>query len=408
MRVMLTQVNPIELARQASDALFALLTPEAFYERPIAERHRLVFYLGHLEAFDRNLLGRGVPSSRAELDALFAFGIDPTEGDLPTDQPGDWPTRAEVAAYCLATRSEVDRLLEGADSERLHVALEHRWMHCETLAYLFHRLSYDLKVAPPCAGPADAAAPAVEWRSIPAGPARLGQPRGAGFGWDNEFAELTVELPSFEMESLPVTNGRFAEFVAAGGYQESRWWSEDDWRWRVEAQVERPGFWVQEGERWFYRGMFAQVPLPLSAPVYVSHAEASAYARWRGLALPTEAQYQRAAWGGGELNLASANLDGRHWDPQPVGSDPASDSAFGVSELVGNGWEWTSSLFAPLPGFEPFDFYPGYSADFFDGRHYVLKGASARTSRCLARPAFRNWFQPHYPHVYATFRCVRP
>ena len=81
--------QPLQQARQTSDQLLAILTPEALYQRPIAERHRLIFYLGHLEAFDRNLLAKHVPSRFAELDRLFAFGIDPTDGQLPDDQPGD-------------------------------------------------------------------------------------------------------------------------------------------------------------------------------------------------------------------------------------------------------------------------------------------------------------------------------
>ena len=87
-------------------------------------------------------------------------------------------------------------------------------------------------------------------------------------------------------------------------------------------------------------------------------------------------------------------------------ANPAGDSAFGVSQTLGNGWEWTSDFFRPLPGFEPFDFYPGYSADFFDDDHYVLKGASPRTATKMARRSFRNWFRNEYKYVYATFRCV--
>jgi formylglycine-generating enzyme required for sulfatase activity len=89
-----------------------------------------------------------------------------------------------------------------------------------------------------------------------------------------------------------------------------------------------------------------------------------------------------------------------------VDATPAGDSARGVSQLIGNGWEWTSTLFGPFPGFQPFPFYPGYSRNFFDEEHYVLKGASPRTASCFLRRSFRNWFRPDYPHVYATFRLV--
>jgi formylglycine-generating enzyme required for sulfatase activity len=164
--------------------------------------------------------------------------------------------------------------------------------------------------------------------------------------------------------------------------------------------------------------MFEEVPLPLSWPVYVSHAEAAAYARWNGKKLPSEAQWHRAAygtpegaeraypWGDQPPTPERGNFDCARWDPTPVDAHPAGASPFGVHDLLGNGWEWTSTVFAPLPGFQPFPFYPGYSADFFDGRHYVMKGGSAATAAPLLRRSFRNWFQPHYPYVYAGFRLV--
>jgi formylglycine-generating enzyme required for sulfatase activity len=195
-------------------------------------------------------------------------------------------------------------------------------------------------------------------------------------------------------------------------------WNADDWQWIDRQGITHPGFWVRREADWLYRGMFEEIALPLDWPVYVSHAEASAYARWKGRALPTEAQYHRAAFGqkDGEENPfpwghlapeeAQGNFDFRRWDPAPVGAHPGGRSAFGVSDLVGNGWEWTSTIFAPFEGFQPFSFYRGYSADFFDGHHYVMKGGSPRTAACLLRSSFRNWFQPHYPHVYAAFRCV--
>ena len=103
---------------------------------------------------------------------------------------------------------------------------------------------------------------------------------------------------------------------------------------------------------------------------------------------------------------SGGSFDFNHWDPMPVNAFPAGQSAFGVHGTLGNGWEWTSSVFAPFPGFEPFPFYRGYSADFFDGKHFVMKGGSARTAACMLRPTFRNWFQAHYQYVYAGFRCV--
>ena len=165
--------------------------------------------------------------------------------------------------------------------------------------------------------------------------------------------------------------------------------------------------------------MFERVPLPADWPVYVTQAEANAFARWRGGRLMTEAEFHRAAYGepdGRErrfpwgntpdLTPAPANFDFARFDPLPVGARPGGASAFGVHDLVGNGWEWTSDIFAPFEGFTPLPSYPEYSADFFDGQHFVMKGASPMTARGLVRPGFRNWFRPRYSYVYATFRCV--
>ena len=159
-------------------------------------------------------------------------------------------------------------------------------------------------------------------------------------------------------------------------------------------------------------------PLPLDAPVYVTHDEASAYAAWRGKRLPTEGEYHRAAfgtpsgeerlfpWGSTQPNSSHGNFGFTHWDPVAIGSYPAGVSAWDVHDLIGNGWEWTSTVFDGFPGFEAMSSYPLYSADFFDGKHYVMKGASPATPPELIRRSFRNWFRPSYPYAYATFRCA--
>jgi len=423
----------LDQARSRTDELFRMIRSEALYDRPIRERHRIVFYIGHLEAFDWNLIPRGalgIEPFHPDYDKLFAFGIDPVDGGLPTDQPSDWPPMEEVLAYNRRVRSIVDESIRdprrgGAerpaleDGTLVHVAIEHRLMHAETLAYMFHQLPFDRKI--PAHDPPHTAARAVAPRKIgiPAGVATLGLDRAEGFGWDNERDPLRVAVPAFRIDSHNVTNGRFLEFLRAGGYEERSLWSAEDWEWKTREGIRHPGFWIpKDNGEWGYRGMFAEVPLPLDRPAYVSQAEASAFARASGATLPTEAQFHRAAYGtpeGGERSYPwgddgpearHGNFDFHRWEPSPVGAHPEGDSAFGVSDLVGNGWEWTSTKFGPLPGFEAFPFYAGYSANFFDGKHFVMKGGSSRTAACLLRRSFRNWFQAHYPYVYAGFRCV--
>jgi iron(II)-dependent oxidoreductase len=387
-------------ARAATDALFEVVQPGSLYERPIPERHRLVFYIGHLEAFDWNLLREplGMDAFHPSFDRLFAFGIDPPVGRAPQDQPSDWPSLAELRDYNQRVRALLDPAIARAPEQLLHVALEHRLMHAETLAYLFHNLPFDAKRAPRAEAAAAGPPPAARMIAIPAGAATLGRPSGNGFGWDNEFHEHTVAVPAFSISKYKVTNGEYLDFVRDGAAP--------------------PHFWVQRKGAWHYRGMFAETPLPLDGPVYVTQREAQAYAEWAGKSLPTEAQFHRAAfgtpegrerqypWGDAEPGPAHGNFDFAAWDPAPVTAYPAGASAFGVAQLAGNGWEWTATRFGPFPGFEPFPFYPGYSANFFDDLHFVMKGGSPRTAARLLRRSFRNWFRPDYPYVYAGFRLV--
>jgi len=423
----------LDQARVQSDQLFALVRPEFLYERPIPERHRIVFYVGHLEAFDWNLLRErifGRPTFHSKFDQLFAFGIDPVDGGLPSDQPSDWPSLPQVREYVIQIRQAIDEGLANVELSKeagkksvysrqlLNIAIEHRLMHAETLAYMLHQLPFSHKERKPHR-PEVVAHTMPRMIVIPAGEALLGLARQSNtFGWDNEYEEHTVSVPSFQIDQYEVTNREYIDFMNASGYENRAFWSESDWNWKSQHNISHPVFWSRIGGDWHYRTMFEDVPLPLDWPVYVSHAEASAYVRWAGKALPTEAQWHRAAygtpdgverqftWGSQPPDRTLGNFDFESWDPTPVAAFPSGTSAFGVSDLLGNGWEWTSTQFAPFTGFEPFEFYPGYSANFFDGEHYVIKGGSARTAACMLRRSFRNWFQRHYQYVYAGFRCV--
>jgi ergothioneine biosynthesis protein EgtB len=419
-----------------SEKLFAHLTPEAFWMRPIPLRHPICFYRGHLAAFTVNtLLKRGLGRSegvKPEFEVLFERGIDPS--DAAAAQKASihrWPEREEIESYVRLVHGRVVEALEALDRGgrpgplALPAALtiiEHEMMHQETLLYIFHRLPFKEKRKPDGYAPVLSGGPLSFGRvRVPAGPATLGaDPASLPFGWDNEFPLERVLVPEFEIDRTDVTNGQFLEFLEAGGYDNQNLWEPEDWRWRVSEDVQHPIYWARRDGAWFWLAMFEEVPLPLSWPVYVSLAEARAFARWKGARLPTEAQFHRAAygtpegsersypWGEEPPDAARGNFDFRSWDPAPVGSFPAGESAWGVSDLLGNGWERTSSVFAGFPGFEPMPTYPNYSADFFDGQHFVMKGGSPATDVALLRRSFRNWFQARYRYPYATFRCVWP
>jgi formylglycine-generating enzyme required for sulfatase activity len=371
-------------ARRQTDELLQMVRRDSMYDRPIPERHRIIFYLGHLEAFDWNLMARyalDLPSFHPSFDRLFAFGIDPEEGGLPTDSASEWPREEEVRRYNRRTREVIDESLPDVPEEMVHAAIEHRLMHSETMAYIVHQLPYEAKAGPAQSQLAEPKATEPGAVEIQEGMAELGRGREEGFGWDNEHEPFAERVPTFAIDRYKVTNGQYLEFVREGGPP--------------------PFFWTQREGRWFYRGVFAETPLPLDWPVYVTKCQAEEYARWRGGALPTEAQFHRAAAG----SAPSCNSDFRYWDPVPVTADDAPGGA--PAQMIGNGWEWTSTVFGPFRGFEPRPYYTNYSAPFFDGLHYVLKGGSPRTAARLLRSSFRNWFRPSYPYIYATFRLVR-
>ena len=426
----------LEAAWERSDLIFGLLSDDVWLERPIALRQPFLFYVGHLPAFAWNQVCRGVlkrPSFNAAFDTLFERGIDPV-GDDYKPTAVSWPSQSEVLAYRdrvrEALRGSFDDVaaLEGkdplADRGRIYnLAIEHELMHHETLLYMIQQLEPRFRYEP-------AWLPAYRTRGampsgtvpIPGGPVTLGASFDqAPFGWDNEFPEHQVEVAPFTMDATPVRNAEYLEFVEAGGYGRRALWSDEDRAWKEKAGVTHPHFWSRDGAGWSQRTLFGAVPLAEAKdwPVYVSWAEARAYARWKGLDLPTEAEFHRAAFGTPEGNVREhpwgngapcpdhGSFGFRDWAPTPVGSHHAGASAFGVYELVGNGWEWTSSPFAPYPGFTAYArTYPGYSADFFDGKHYTMLGASWATDAAMVRRSFRNWFQPHYPYVFAKFRCV--
>ncbi len=403
--------------RARSAEIFGIVDSGAYYQAPIPLRHPFVFYIGHLPAFSYrtlNRLGLGQPPLDEYLDKLFERGIDPDTTDeaktLQTRNP--WPTLDDVYAYgkradtavvdaIANARLEDPNVPELVRGEAVFNILEHEEMHHETLLYIVSRLPYEYKHANGRRSIAPEAQPLASGRAhIPAGRATIGADRDAiPFGWDIEFDRTTVDVPAFDVDVNSVTNGEYRAYMDATG-------------------APAPSFWTERDGAWYWLGQFELVPLPMQWPAYVSLREARAYAAWKGGHVMTEPEYQRAAygtpegtersqpWGDAAPTSAHGNFDFRRFDPEPVGIHAAGASAFGVYDLVGNGWEWTSTVFGPLPGFKPMATYLPYSADFFDDKHYVVKGASPVTSRNLVRRSFRNWYRDDYPYVYAKFRVA--
>ncbi len=297
------------------------------------------------------------------------------------------------------------------------MVVSHEQQHDETMLQ-----ALNLRLGPPLLGAGTALPPGRPGMAgtsvlVPGGEFVLGvDATDEPFSLDNERPAHAVHVPAFRIGRVPVTNGEYAAFVADGGYDSPRWWSARGWQHRQDAGLERPQFWTARGTRTRFG---IEEELRPDEPVqHVTFFEAEAYAAWAGARLPTEEEWEKAAtwdpmagrrrrfpWGSAEPTAALANLDGAALRPAPVGAYPAGASAYGVEQLMGDVWEWTSSPFRPWPGFAPM-LYADYSAPFFGGDYRVLRGGSWAVAAAILRPSFRNWDHPYRRQIFSGIRLA--
>lgn len=252
---------------------------------------------------------------------------------------------------------------------------------------------------------------------IPAGPFTLGVD-GTREPWslDNERPAHTVDVAAFRLARTPVTNADWQRFIDAGGYDDPACWSPRGWIHRVEANLERPLNWSADGSRRRF-GIVEEIP-PDEPVQHICFFEAEAYAAWAGARLPTEQEWEKACawdpttnqrrrwpWGDAEWTPEVANLGGDGLRPAPVGAYPAGASAYGIEQMIGDVWEWTTSAFEPWPGFTPM-LYADYSAPFFGGDYRVLRGGSWAVGGASIRPSFRNWDHPIRRQIFCGLRLA--
>jgi iron(II)-dependent oxidoreductase len=379
----------------------------------------LVWDLAHIGQQEELWLLRGGDPSRPGMlpdavDSLYdAFEHPRVErASLPLLAP------AQARAYCAAVRGRVLDLLEGTPEDRLFPAamvVQHEEQHDETMY-----ATLQLRRGPPVLSgtalpPGRAGGP--ERVLVPGGEAVVGvdlsdEPTAL----DNERPAHRVEVDPFWIGRVPVSNGQWQEFVDDGGYRDRRWWSARGWEHRVQAGLERPKFWTAEGSRWRF-GREEDVP-PGEPVQHVCYHEAEAFAGWSGGRLPTEVEWEKACawdpetasrrrwpWGDAPPGAGLANLGGGALGPGPLGAYPAGASAYGVEQMIGDVWEWTSSDFLPWPGFSPM-IYQRYSEPFFAGDYKVLRGGSWAVAPSTIRPSFRNWDHPIRRQIFTGVRLA--
>ncbi len=310
-----------------------------------------------------------------------------------------------------------ERLL--ADGFAFGMIAQHEVQHDETML-----ATHQLRVGPPVLSapapgpaPADAAALPAEV-FVPGGPFTMGT-SAEPWALDNERPAHVVDVPGFYLDTTPVTNAAYAQFIADGGYDDPRLWTADGWAHRQRAGLAAPLFWRWEGE-WVRVSFGVPAPIIPNEPVlHVCWYEADAYARWAGRRLPAEAEWEKAArydpvtgrsrrypWGDDDPTPSLANLGQRHLRPAPAGSYPAGAAPCGARQLIGDVWEWTSSDFLPYPGFTAWP-YKEYSQVFFGPEYKVLRGGAFGVSPVACRGTFRNWDYPIRRQIFAGFRTAR-
>ena len=391
----------------------------------------LVWDMGHIANFEEFWLLR-------ELGGRKAHDLARDEMYNPFDNPrwvrSELPLldRAEATEYLDEVRHDVDSLLVRADflggptlardGYAFEMVVQHEAQHHETMLQALN-LRPDLEAYAlsairtiPDSRSVDDTARVV----IDGGPFTLGtDDRSAAY--DNERPSHPVDLPAFIIDRFPVTNRRFMRFVSRGGYAQREFWSDQGWEWRTSVDHAAPQGWNRSADGDWTQVMFGRTrDLDPSEPViHVSYWEAEAFAAFEGARLPTETEWEKAAswgkdttkarkypWGDTSITSLHANVGQSGWGPAPVGSYPAGASAYGVEQLLGDVYEWTSSEFDPYPGYSTFP-YPEYSEVFFDDESYrVLRGASWATAPSVARNTFRNWDYRQRRQIFSGIRLA--
>jgi iron(II)-dependent oxidoreductase len=419
--------HELEQARARSVALLAPVSDEDQVRQLSPLMSPLVWDLAHIGHFEELWLRRELRregASAPEFDQIYDAFKQPRHGraSLPLLGP------AEARAFAEHVRRDSLDLLERIDFDDddpllrdgfvFGLVAQHEQQHVETML-----ATLQLRAAPypfadePAPVPRLPLAPEVH---VPEGTFLMGAD-DTPWAYDNERPLHEVDLPAFWIDTTPVTNRAFVEFIEAGGYHDPSFWDEMGWSWRCEGSLEHPQYWRRGEDGMWGRFRFGHFePVPLDEPVqHVCWYEADAYARWMGKRLPSEAEWEKAAtwdpaeerkrrfpWGDEPPGPEHANLGGRRFGPAPAGSYPAGTSAYGCTQLVGDVWEWTGSDFRGYPGFAPFP-YREYSEVFFGTEYKVLRGGCWATHPVVARATFRNWDFPIRRQIFAGFRCAR-
>jgi ergothioneine biosynthesis protein EgtB len=310
------------------------------------------------------------------------------------------PSLDEVRAYRHAVDERMNALLRsGVPAEAaalIELGLQHEQQHQELiLTDIKHLLSCNpLHPVYRARWPLTRVASVAQaWRAFEGGTVQIGHDAsdGESFSFDNETPRHAVLLRPYALANRLVTHGEWLAFMEDGGYDDARWWLAAGWDWRRAQAIQAPSYWQRDGSAWSSFTLHGRVPIDPHTPiVHVSYFEADAYAHWRAAhdgvpcRLPTEAEWEHGA--------CSTAAQGNFVDSGALHPMPISRANDGLMQLFGDVWEWTTSAYAPYPGFKPWAGAVGEYNGKFMINQYVLRGGSCATPRDHVRASYRNFF----------------
>ena len=406
--------------RAATEALAAPLSPEDCTAQSMPDASPVKWHLAHTSWFFETFVLESTPGYRP-LEPAYRVLFNSyyhSVGEQHARPERGLITRPGLAAV-QAYRRHVDEhllvllergLLPEQGRAVVELGLQHEQQHQELiLTDLLHLLSRN-PLHPVYRPASDRASGSLEgshakpgvvgWCVYPAGLREIGH-AGTGFAFDNEGPRHRVFVHSFELATRLVTNAEFAAFVEDGGYKRPELWLSDGFTAVLREGWQAPLYWQREGGAWHHYTLAGLLPVAPGEPVaHVSAYEADAYARWAGARLPTEAEW--------EVVAASAAVAGNFVESGRLRPAAASALAGGVpAQLFGDVWEWTSSAYAPYPGYRP---PPGPLGEYngkFMANQLVLRGGSCATPASHVRASYRNFFPPGARWQWSGFRLAR-
>ncbi len=381
------------------------LSTEDYVVQSMSDVSPTKWHLAHatwfFETFVLQRLLENYRASRPESDSLFNSYYNRVGPPFPRPRRGvlSRPTVEEVFRYRQHVDQQVLDLLRRADadlgreiSSSLELGLHHEQQHQELMLTDIKHVFSCNPIRPVYktlqAAPTEAAL-SLGWLDFPEGLRLIGYD-GEGFAYDNESPRHRAFIEAYRLATRLVTNGEYMDFITDGGYVRPELWLSDGWA-AVQTEGWRaPLYWEKRDDRWWYMTLAGMREVEVGAPVcHVSYFEADAFARWRGVRLPEEPEWESAATA--VVSPRGNFAEDGHLHPIPA---TALDSDAGLGQMFGDVWEWTRSPYRPYPGYRPSDGALGeYNAKFMCDQ-FVLRGGSCATSRSHIRPTYRNFFPP--------------